>query len=48
MAKGKVDVGCCPAVPIGRLGAKKDAPGGTVTEAEELVVAMREDGSGHG
>jgi hypothetical protein len=41
-ATGKEDTGCCPAVPIGRVGVVEEVPRGTVAEAE--VNAMKRDG----
>jgi hypothetical protein len=41
-ATGKEGMGCCPVVPIGRVGAIEEVPRGTVEEAE--VVTMKGDG----
>jgi hypothetical protein len=39
---GKEDAGCCPVMPIGRVGAMEEVPRGTVAEAE--VDAMEVSG----
>jgi hypothetical protein len=42
VATGKEDAGCCPVMPIGRVGAMEEVSRGIVAEAE--VDAMKRGG----